>query len=727
MTQVTDRDTLSITVTNRGKESTTDYYGSQVLFERPTYSYYVLDEAPAFYKELRQNADGSFSFGKAQGEVTEVQAQATFTRASNYGDYQLNLDAEELQTVGTVYGVIVSTKEGTDYGLRHMENIWRNTNLAWCTGDTTVVHGSPTSSEHYASMPGQTLTEVTYFTDEGIKKVSLPDIYVDPVKYVLMNIPYADFYQNEVNISNPRAGIEINNDVPVDIYSSATKSKTLNTGLAAGSYHVNADGSDITGVTYPVKLGDIDLTEYRQVTDADQVEITTSGRGGTTTTVYEGKDALFQSDSYSYYILTEAPAYYKTVNTDENGQLTFTADNTAETVIEEASAELLTETKYGDYQLNVGGLEANTVYGVVLYTNEGNAYGLRDLENIWRVNNLAWCTGFTDEVHGCPTSSAHYEKIMGQTINKITYFTDEGKKSVAVDVYVPIKTGAVLTADSAAVSSGTTAFTVSGLGEGFEPIYTVTKDDQPTDFTVENGQITFDAAATENGTYVLNVADKTGVYAPVSADFELTIAPVGVFNGKILGDSPAIIPAEGVNDEQWAAYLSAIRSVTVNETAYSAVGHHGAVVLVDPQTGLLAVDNTDVFSEDTDIFAVTVTAAGYDDLTFMVNRMASAEPSEPSEETSEVSEEPSTEPSQSSEMSEEPSTEPSQPSEVSEEPSNVFEPSQAEPSQGTQPSVIVPDAQVPNTSDPTATALLITLMASALAAVIVLKKKESGR
>ena len=34
-------------------------------------------------------------------------------------------------------GVIVSTKEGNDYGMRHVENIWRGTELAWSTGFTT--------------------------------------------------------------------------------------------------------------------------------------------------------------------------------------------------------------------------------------------------------------------------------------------------------------------------------------------------------------------------------------------------------------------------------------------------------------------------------------------------------------------------------------------------------------------------------------------------------------
>ena len=52
-----------------------------------------------------------------------------------------------------------------------------------------------------------------------------------------MNIPYADFYKAE--------GV-----TGADAVSSATKQKTRGT-LVAGSYHVNSDGSDITGVNFP--------------------------------------------------------------------------------------------------------------------------------------------------------------------------------------------------------------------------------------------------------------------------------------------------------------------------------------------------------------------------------------------------------------------------------------------------------------------------------------------
>ena len=72
--------------------------------------------------------------------------------------------------------------------------------------------------------------------------------------YVLMNIPYADFYK-----ADGVAG--------ADTVSSATKQKTR-ASLAAGSYHVNSDGSDITGVTFPVKISDVSaLEKYTQIKD----------------------------------------------------------------------------------------------------------------------------------------------------------------------------------------------------------------------------------------------------------------------------------------------------------------------------------------------------------------------------------------------------------------------------------------------------------------------------
>lgn len=69
-----------------------------------------------------------------------------------------------------------------------------------------------------------------------------------------MNIPYDQFYAADVN-----------NSVKVDAFTSATKNKVRTAGLAGGSYHVDNTGNEITGVTFPVKVGEgVDLSKYKK-------------------------------------------------------------------------------------------------------------------------------------------------------------------------------------------------------------------------------------------------------------------------------------------------------------------------------------------------------------------------------------------------------------------------------------------------------------------------------
>lgn len=251
-------------------------------------------------------------------------------------------------------------------------------------------------------------------------------------QYVLMNIPYDEFYAAEVR-----------NPVEVDGVSSATLSKTLAGTLAGGSYHVDAGGSDITGVIFPVKVTADELEGLKQVTDADAVEITVTLKGNTTSTTYAGPEALFQNESYAYYPLDNVPAAYKELRVNADGSYSFSAVRSAVTALDGVTAVLKTETKRGDYEIDLEGLTLDTaaspVSGVVLKTREGMSYGLRHVENIWRGNELAFCTGFTTEIKGSATSSAHYESIMGKTITQIVYYTRDGVYTIDTELYIPVK------------------------------------------------------------------------------------------------------------------------------------------------------------------------------------------------------------------------------------------------------------------------------------------------
>lgn len=429
--------------------------------------------------------------------------------------------------------------------------------------------------------------------------------------YVLMNIPYDQFYAADVN-----------NSVKVDAFTSATKNKVRTAGLAGGSYHVDNTGNEITGVTFPVKVGEgVDLSKYKKITDESSVDITVTNRGQTSTATYTGKDALFESASYSYYTLSETPKYYKEVTLNADGSLSFGKTQGTAQKVSGVTPELTTQTSYGDYQLNLDGLEntifqsGTQVYGVIISTKEGNDYGMRHLENIWRVTELAWCTGFTSAVHNCSTSSAHYVNMMGQHINKVTYYTSQGIYEIPVDnLYVPKKAGQTVKVADAKVSAGEAEITVSNLPTDFSPEYKIDR----LDFSVENGKIVFKNA--KKGKYTLTVSDKNNNYAEMTTTFILSAdsAPASYNNDN---ENPAITKNADASDEEFADYIKNITSVSVNGKSYAASGR-GAVKVIN-EDGSLKTDATPFAEGDT--FEIAVTSTGYPEVKFTYTKNAQEE------------------------------------------------------------------------------------------------------
>lgn len=179
-TQITDDSKVDITTNIKGKVSTTTYEGKKALFESADYSYYVLSEVPSYYKTATVGTDKKLSFGAVNGTKTQIasdQVKTKFKTKTKYGDYQLNLDgikdAMGFEDDDVVYGVIVSTDDNADYAMRHVENIWKTEELAWSVGIVTDSHGCPLSSEHYKSMVGKTIKNVTYYTSKGIFTLSV--------------------------------------------------------------------------------------------------------------------------------------------------------------------------------------------------------------------------------------------------------------------------------------------------------------------------------------------------------------------------------------------------------------------------------------------------------------------------------------------------------------------------------------------------------------------------
>ena len=452
-------------------------------------------------------------------------------------------------------------------------------------------------------------------------------------QYVLMNIPYDEFYKADLN----------NNSVTVDATTSATKQKTRNT-LAAGSYHADAEGEHINGVTFPVKVSDDfydNNKDYTQITDDSKVNITTNIKGKVSTTTYEGKKALFESADYSYYVLSEIPSYYKTATVGTDKKLSFGAVNGAKTQIasDKVTTKFKTKTKYGDYQLNLDGIkdamgfeDDDVVYGVIVSTDDNADYAMRHVENIWKTDELAWSVGIVTDSHGCTLSSEHYKSMVGKTIKNVTYYTSKGIFTLPVDYKVlEHAKDAAVEAENAAVSAGKANLGVT-LPDDFNSEYAVTdakgnevKGFKVTEENLASAVSTYAASYTqtkklvitypndaENTEYTLTVSDKNKKYAPITTTFELYAEAVSAaYNND--ATAPKLVVADGASAAQFADFIGKIKSVNVNGKAYPATGK-GAVKLIKEDG---TIDTTQAQFAEGSSFEIKVSATGYkDELSF---------------------------------------------------------------------------------------------------------------
>ena len=539
--------------------------------------------------------------------------------ALGYNDYTYTFQATDDNIVGAKEPVTDATKaqlqelydKATSLDKsKYTEDSWTASSIETETAETKDLLAKKNLGEAEAA---EQITHLQGALD------ALVSLYPQAGDYVLMNIPYADFYAAE------------SNNAGTDIVTSATLQKTRSS-LASGSYHVNSDGTDISGATFAVKVGegDIDWSKFTRVTDNSSVTITTSIKGKESTTTYTGKDALFESANYSYYVLPagEVPTNYKELTADSEGNLNFGAvEGKKATELANVTANFKTSSKYGDYEIDFKNLREQmvdadgnqaTVYGAVVNaadadgTTEG--YGMRTVENIWKGKEIAWSCGLVNESHGSPLSSRHYKSMMGKTIKSVTFYTSTGTYTVAMNQYVPVKDAdaAIKAKDASLDGANATVNADVTLPEGFDAAYQI--DGQDVEPLASNARssvsVTFDASALKPGNHTLTAIDKSGKFADISTGFTATSSKlVASFDAANL----KLIAANDATDEDLANYLANISKVTVNGTEYSAQGR-GAVKIFNADGSLnLAAANQDkslVFNANGD-YQIEVEATGY--------------------------------------------------------------------------------------------------------------------
>lgn len=571
-------------------------------------------------KVAEKQEDGTFQFSKRSTsetpegkvvdkdavEISEVQHDSgygDFIRVDINGDYG-DLGAHMYAVRWDYYGdgdTVLAT-----YGTKFAADNWMHKSMGIQLGLTKSDRCQlPEGTDGYGRW--DVTVYATGYQDFTFTVDNEPEQYV----YGTMNLPYADYYYGELGNKTDTTDGKISYDADLagnagmraegtyDAVTSAT-GKKWNSMFADTTYSSEADengGGKILGVS-GVEVA-IEQSLYDQLT-ADAKDSKTSGVLGSLFAGFTPNEDQ-----------TVVPAAYKQLFADGTLSATITAE--PEVDLTNVTPTLKTDSKYGDYQLNMDGLdlgEGNLVYGVIVKTKTGS-YGMLQLENIWQGGSkLAWSAGFkTKEVHGNSLRSTPYAATSGDTIVEISYLTSKGEYSVhlADGLYLPKKHNGTVTAESVAVAAGSIPVTLADLPEDFSAAVSA---DTLTGAAYADSKMTFDAKSVLPGSYTITVSDKSGVYAPISTSVILT---TDAMPAAYDAEKGAVVAAKGASADDLAAYLKNVSKVTVNDTAYNATGKHG-VKIIDPTTGEIQADaktrDGAVFTKS-GTYKLTVEATGY--------------------------------------------------------------------------------------------------------------------
>jgi len=107
--------------------------------------------------ELYKAEDGKASFGRMQASVKTVEGvKGEVSYYARHANIEISLSGTEgIKQGAAVSAVIVTTDDGKQYGMRHVVNIWRGTEIGWNLSDGYDIDG-------------KTITNIRYITTDGV-------------------------------------------------------------------------------------------------------------------------------------------------------------------------------------------------------------------------------------------------------------------------------------------------------------------------------------------------------------------------------------------------------------------------------------------------------------------------------------------------------------------------------------------------------------------------------
>lgn len=439
--------------------------------------------------------------------------------------------------------------------------------------------------------------------------------------YGTVNLPYADFYYGELNQIQPE------------------------TDATAGQYNINdivvSSGYEAEGMYDAVTSATTSKSKRFDATYFEEVETGVNILGVSNVNVAISK-ALYDDvqnaiangtvcqnplvDLVSNMTLTEqTPAEYKVINSD--GTLSKTIGNTV--TAEDVTATLTTISSWGNYQINFEGLDvdAATVQGAILETNDGAVYGLQHEDNLWlQASELSFPVEPFTESHGNEVAYQRFTDIPGKTITKITYLIANGD-----DIAIPTDLFCNYQLSDEYGITGDETVTYSKEGTSIHVALTIPEDSTYNLSSIKKGKSTLDISGVsydENtvtlpadftpGSYKLNFEDKTysGIQHIVTVDSGLTDDCLS-FDGNTI----QITSDTGLTGADFIANLS---NALVNNEKVSGKGLSSILFTEEGALNLEATTKKD--NVEVEIFPagstyeVTLEATGYPSITFEVTR-----------------------------------------------------------------------------------------------------------
>lgn len=305
------------------------------------------------YKVL--NADGTFSkMITKEDTVEDTDANPVLTTSTTWGDYQIDIEnlgvGDVTATTDNLYGIILTDKDGKNYGLLHSDNTWLQTQeFSWAVDDVFSVHGQnhvPYQRTNGLNA-GNTITKITYLLKDSA------DIVINT------NVKLKTLIDSEkVNGSAEAATYNANgtsvkfnfNNLPSDDYTLATLVKGARHGKTVDPEHWNydaktqtlsLDGSCVPAQDYVATFKSENYGDVKVTFAVSKLDQAVSVEKDAYTVKFGEKS--FNLGAKATTALTYATSNDKVATVDENGNVTITGAGTAQITVTAQSDDYYNE------------------------------------------------------------------------------------------------------------------------------------------------------------------------------------------------------------------------------------------------------------------------------------------------------------------------------------------------------------------------------------------------